>query len=95
MKIIKEVNRNGWTYKHKYANEHCYVVIKEYADYAMSGRSDDRPPFNLMLKEIKEMKPAAVIVWKSNRLSRDLVASIMTKREIRDVVCKLEYVAEA
>ncbi|MDO5027574.1 MAG: recombinase family protein [Tissierellia bacterium] len=76
----------------EFAEKHGYVVLKEYADYAISGKSSDRPQFNLMMKELEKIKPSAVIVWKDNRLSRDLVKSIKIKSYLRELGCKLEYV---
>ncbi|WP_311479637.1 recombinase family protein [uncultured Anaerococcus sp.] len=79
----------------EYAKKHGYTVVKEYADHAMSGTDQNRPQYRQMLKELKEIKPAVVIVWKGNRLSRNMLGSILAKQKIRDAGCKLEYVAEA
>lgn len=78
----------------EYAEKHGYTVVKEYADYAMSGANDNRPDYRLMLRELKKIKPAVVIVWKGNRLSRNLANAVIAKQKIRDAGCKLEYVAE-
>ena len=36
----------------RYAKAHGFQIMKEYADAALSGTSDDRPQFQLMLSEV-------------------------------------------
>ena len=55
----------------KYADAHGLKIVKEYADEALSGTSDDRPQFQLMISEVARMKPAALIVWKTDRIARN------------------------
>ena len=38
----------------KYAEAHGFTIMKEYADEALPGTSDDRPKFQLMLTEVGE-----------------------------------------
>lgn len=56
---------------HKYAEAHGFIIVREYEDPAISGTTADRPKFQQMLSEINEIKPAALILWKTDRLSRD------------------------
>jgi site-specific DNA recombinase len=77
-----------------WAKAHGYKVIKEYADHAISGQSSDRPEYQLMLSELKLLKPAVLILWKSDRLGRDAMELAMAKRFIRNAGCKIEYVSE-
>lgn len=79
---------------HRYCDAHKYHIIKEYADRAISGTRDDRPEFQLMLQEIKKLKPAYLILWKTDRLSRDRITAVVAKAQIRDNGTKIEYVAE-
>ncbi len=79
----------------KYADAHGLRIIKEYADEALSGTSDDRPQFQLMISEVARMKPAALIVWKTDRIARNRVDSALSKKAIRDTGCTINYVAEA
>lgn len=78
----------------KYAEAHGYTVIKEYADYAMSGQNEDRPQYQLMLSEVKKIKPAVLIMWKNDRLGRDVLELQYAKRKIREAGCKIELVSE-
>lgn len=41
----------------KYAAAHGYTIVKEYVDAALSGTTDQRPQFQLMLDEVKVLKP--------------------------------------
>ncbi|MDY3971659.1 MAG: recombinase family protein [Clostridia bacterium] len=79
---------------HEYAEKHGYHIIKEYEDHAISGTRDDRPEFQLMLYEVEKLKPAYLILWKTDRLSRDRCDSVIAKKRLRDCGVKIEYVAE-
>ena len=77
-----------------YAEKHGYTIVKEYSDEAISGTREDRPGFQLMLSEVGKIKPAVLILWKTDRLGRDRYILSMAKRTIRDAGCAIEYVAE-
>lgn len=79
---------------HTYADAHGLKIIKEYIDRAISGRTDNRPDFQLMLSEIKKLKPHALIVWKTDRLGRDRYNLALAKKAIRDAGTRIYYVAE-
>ena len=79
----------------KYAKAHGFTILKDYPDEALSGTSDDRPMFQLMLKEVGIIRPAALIVWKTDRIARDRIDSALAKQTIRDAGCKIHYVAES
>lgn len=78
----------------EYAKIHGLNIVKEYADEALSGRDDSRPQYQLLLSEIKTLKPAALILWKTDRLGRDRYDLIIAKKIIRDAGCSIECVAE-
>ena len=80
---------------HIYAETHGFQIIKEYADRAISGTTADRPQYQLMLSEIEKIKPAALILWKTDRLGRDRTEIILAKKRIREAGCQICYVAEA
>lgn len=79
----------------EYAKTHNYHIIKEYEDRAMSGSREDRPGFQQMLEEVKLLRPAYLILWKTDRLSRDRIDSAIAKKILRDAGCEIVYVAEA
>lgn len=79
---------------HEYAKNHGLQIIKEYPEPAITGTTSNRPMYQLMLSEINEIKPAALILWKTDRLSRERFEPAITKRMIRNAGCKIHYVAE-
>ena len=78
----------------RYAKAHGFTIIKEYADAALSGTSDDRPQFQLVLSDVGKIRPAALIVWKTDRIARDRNTSAFAKKIIRDAGCVIHYIAE-
>lgn len=79
---------------HLYAEKHGLTIIREYADKAISGTTDERPGFQQMLSEVDKLKPTALILWKTDRLGRDRYILTYAKKIIRDAGCSIQYVAE-
>ena len=79
----------------KYAETHGLQIVREYEDKAMTGTNDDRPGFQQMLSEVGKIKPAALILWKTDRLGRDRYDLAISKKKIRDAGCEILYIAEA
>lgn len=79
----------------EYAKNHGYHIVKEYDDRAISGTRDDRPGFQRMLYEVEKLKPAYLILWKTDRLSRDRIDAVMAKKRLRECGVKIVYVAES
>lgn len=77
-----------------YAETHDLNIIKEYMDRAISGTTDERPGFQQMLAEVGKLKPAVLILWKTDRLGRDRYTLALAKKTIRDAGCTIQYVAE-
>lgn len=80
---------------HDYADAHGYHIIGEYEDRAISGTRDDREQYNLMLYEVETLRPAYLILWKTDRLSRDKIDIVLAKKRLRECGVKIVYVAEA
>ena len=78
----------------EYAVAHDLKIIKEYSDAAISGKRDDRPGFQLMLAEIKKLKPSTLILWKTDRLGRDRRMLAIAKQQIKEAGCCIKYIAE-
>ena len=70
-------------------------IIKEYDDPAYSGTRDDRPAFQLMLHEVEKLRPSYLILWKTDRLSRDRLDAVIAKKRLRECGVKIVYVAES
>ncbi len=78
-----------------YAKTHGLKIIKEYADRAISGTTDERPAFQQMLSEVGKLKPSTLILWKTDRLGRDRYTLAISKKKIRDTGCSIQYIAES
>ena len=48
-----------------------------------------------MLSEIKTLRPAALIVWKTDRIARNRKDSMKYKTLIRESGCAIHYIAES
>ena len=68
-----------------YADKNGYVVVREYADEAVSGRVDDRPEFNRMIDEARlpEAGFREVLVWKFSRFTRKREHAVAYKSMLR------------
>jgi len=53
----------------KYATERNMTIVREYVDRAMTGKSDGREQFQLMLADAAKNAFEALIVWKTDRIS--------------------------
>ena len=78
----------------EYARKNGLEIVKEYTDAAMSGRDKNRPGLNLMLAEVKKLKPAHCLLWKGDRLARDKMLAIITKTELKSAGCFPVYITE-
>ena len=70
------------------------TIVKEYEGRAISGTTDERPGFQLMLSEVDRIKLATLILWKTNTLSRDRYVLAIARKAIHDASCKVHLVAE-
>ena len=61
-----------------YAREKGWIVTAEYIDRAKSGRTMDRPAFKKMLVAVEHRDIDAVLVWKLDRLARNMRISADT-----------------
>ena len=61
------------------------VVVATYVDEAISGRSDNRPQFQLMVSNTnaKEKPFDAILVWKFSRFARHRVDSAIYKNRLK------------
>ena len=78
----------------KYCSENDYELIHEYADYALTGRSDHRPEFQRMIDDSYRQNFDAVIVHKFERFARNKFDSVMYKHRLRQNGIKVISVLE-
>ncbi|MBQ0161421.1 MAG: recombinase family protein [Bacteroidales bacterium] len=77
-----------------YCQREGYTLIRSYSDYAISGRTDDRPQFQEMISNAGESD--VVVVYMMDRFSRDpydapIYKKQLAKRGVR-VISAMEYV---
>ena len=66
-----------------FAEREGYRVVGEYIDRALTGRSDDRPDFQRMIKDAAKKQFQAVIVWKLDRFARNRFDSANYKHTLK------------
>ena len=79
---------------HEYAASKGLTIVREYSDAAISGTTNARPQYQLMLSEIDKIKPAVLILWKTDRLGRNKIELIVAKKMIRESGCRIHLIAE-
>ena len=67
----------------EYAKRNNIPIIESYIDRAISGRREDRPEFQRMLKDSKNKNFGYVLLYKFDRFSRDRLTSLMSKRDLK------------
>ena len=70
------------------------TVIDIYADRAISGRSDQRPEFQRMMKDAERGGFRYVISWKSSRIGRNMLEAMINEARLGDLGIRLLYVEE-
>ena len=66
-----------------YCDRNGYELVAVYADYALTGRSDDRPQFLQMVKDSESGKFDVVVVWKIDRFARNMMDQFHYERELK------------
>lgn len=81
-----------------YARKNGLRIIKIYADRALTGRTDKRPQFQLMIKDSESQTFGQVIVYKLNRFARNRYDSAVYKNKLRKngvrLVSAMENIAD-
>jgi site-specific DNA recombinase len=55
----------------QYCSGRGYRLTRTYTDEAISGSTDERPEFVAMVEDAERRRPAALVMWKWDRFSRD------------------------
>ena len=66
---------------HRMAEQKGLTVIHDYIDRSLTGRSDDRPEFQKMLKDAESGLFQYVICYQTGRFARDRFDAIIYKRK--------------
>lgn len=72
-----------------YAERNDYMVVGEYIDRAISGRSDERPDFRRMINDARTGAFQYVLVYKLDRFSRNRYDSAIYKVQLKKYGVKL------
>ncbi len=78
----------------KYAKDHDMTVVREYADRALSGRTDRRPQFLQMIRDGERGKFDVIILWKMDRFARNRYDSATYKAKLKKAGVTLHYAKE-
>ena len=78
-----------------YAAREGLTVIEHYPDRAISGKTDNRPKFQKMMRDAQTGAFDYVIAWKSNRLGRNMLQAMMTEQKLAELGIRCLYVEES
>ena len=78
----------------RYCETRNYEIVRAYTDYAISGRSDDRPQFLQMIEDAKAGAFDVVLVWKMDRFARNMQDQFFHEKILNDCGVLLESVKE-
>lgn len=74
----------------QYAKDHGYEIIAEYVDRAQSGLTSDRAEYQRMLGEVPKLRPTVLLVYKFDRLGRELHELTRVEYDMRMNGCFIE-----
>lgn len=77
---------------HRWAASQGLNLFREYEDPARTGTNTNRPGFQRMMSEIGEIKPAYLVMWKNDRLGRNVMGVLAAKQTIRAAGCRIHYI---
>ena len=70
------------------------IIVKIYADRAMTGKNDRRPQFQQMLKDAQSGMFDILYLWKVDRFGRNRYEIIINKQKLKNAKIKIRYVKE-
>ncbi len=79
---------------YEYASKNEITVIKEYVDRALSGKTDNRPGFQRLIKDSEKKGFEAVIMYTLDRFARNRYDSAIYKAKLKKNGVKLIYVKQ-
>lgn len=79
----------------KYAMKNNTIIVKEYVDRALTGRTDNREAFQQMIADAKKGHFDTVVVHKVDRFARNRYDSAIYKHNLKKHGVKVVYSAQA
>lgn len=76
---------------HRLAEQKGLTVVHDYIDRSLTGRSDDRPEFQKMLRDAESGLFQYVICYQTSRFARDRFDAIVYKRKLKKLGVKVIY----
>lgn len=74
---------------HEFAKREGLMVVGEYIDRAISGKTDERPDFQRMITDAKKRQFQFVIVYKLDRFARNRYDSAMYRHKLKECGVKV------
>lgn len=78
----------------KHAAELGLTITDTYEDRTISGRTDNRPAFQRMMRDAEDGKFQYVLAWKSNRMGRNMMQAMVNESRLMDCGVKVFYAEE-
>lgn len=79
---------------HDFANKNNIVIIGEYCDRAISGKTDKRPEFQKMIKDNEKHKFDTLLLYTIDRFARNRYDSAMYKAKLKKNGVQIIYVKQ-
>ncbi len=79
---------------YEFARKNNLNIIGEYVDKALSGKTDNRPDFQRMLRDSERGHFEAIIMWKMDRFARNRYDSAMYKYRLKKNGVRIFYAKE-
>lgn len=76
---------------HEFAFKHDMVVVGEYCDRAISGKTDNRPSFQRLIKDSEKGQFDAVVMYTLDRFARNRYDSAIYKAKLKKNGVKVYY----
>ena len=77
-----------------YITSHGWDFVRYYADEHISGRTDKRPQFQEMISAAERGEFDVLVVYSTDRFSRNKFDSINYKKKLKDLGIRIAYAAE-
>ncbi|MDR1464909.1 MAG: recombinase family protein [Oscillospiraceae bacterium] len=80
---------------YEYCRQNDIAIVGEYADRAVSGKTDNRPEFQRMVRDCAKGRVQLVVCWKVDRFARNRYDSAMYKAKLKKHGVRVLYAKEA
>lgn len=74
-----------------YCDKNDYIVVAQYADRSISGRSDERPQFQQMIKDAEQGLFDVIVCYKTDRFARDRFDAAVYKNKLKKFGVRVLY----